>query len=141
VIALLAPARVAIVGATLLGGGPEPTVVKDGIVVAEGARIVAVGERAFVPLPKGARILDGRGLWVLAAREEDVRRVAGESPGPVTLPELARRLAAAARAAGREPGVLAPGGQADLVLLEADPLADGRNLRRVRQSLKAGMSP
>jgi imidazolonepropionase-like amidohydrolase len=138
---LLAASRAAIVGATLLAGGPEPSVVKDGIVVTQGGRIVAVGERAFVPLPKGAQLLDGRGLWVVAAREEDVRRAAEEAAGPVTLAELGRRLATAARAAGREPAVLAPGGQADLVLLEADPLADVHNLRRVRQSLKSGERP
>jgi imidazolonepropionase-like amidohydrolase len=141
VIPLLAAARVAIVGATLVGSGPEPSVVKDGIVLASAGRITAVGERAFVPLPKGVTLVDGRGLWLVAGREDDLRAVGDASSGPLTAPELVRRLGTAARAAGREPASLVTGRPADLVLLEADPLADGRNLRRVRRVLRAEERP
>jgi imidazolonepropionase-like amidohydrolase len=54
----------AIVGATLLdgtGAPPRP----DSVIVVEGERIKAVGSRAEVPLPKGLRIVDGRGRWVM----------------------------------------------------------------------------
>lgn len=54
----------AIVGATVIdgtGGAPRP----DAVVVVEGERIKAVGSRAETPLPKGLRIVDGRGRWVM----------------------------------------------------------------------------
>jgi imidazolonepropionase-like amidohydrolase len=54
----------AIVGATLLdgtGGPPRP----DSVIVVEGDRIKAVGSRAEVALPKGLRLVDGRGRWVM----------------------------------------------------------------------------
>jgi imidazolonepropionase-like amidohydrolase len=56
--------RLAIVGATLIDGtGRAP--LADAIVVVEGERIVAVGPRATIAVPKGATILDGRGRFVV----------------------------------------------------------------------------
>jgi imidazolonepropionase-like amidohydrolase len=54
----------AVVGATVLDGTGGPPL-RDGVVVARGERIVAVGRRSDVPLPKGLRILDGRGRWLI----------------------------------------------------------------------------
>jgi imidazolonepropionase-like amidohydrolase len=54
----------AIVGATVLdgtGGLPRP----DAVLVVDGERIRAIGARAEVALPKGLRIVDGRGRWVM----------------------------------------------------------------------------
>jgi imidazolonepropionase-like amidohydrolase len=54
----------AIVGATVIdgtGAPPRP----DTVIVVEGDRITAVGSRAQVALPKGLRIVDGRGRWVM----------------------------------------------------------------------------
>src|SRR5256885_12862873 len=54
----------AIVGATVIdgtGAPPRP----DAVLVVEGERITALGSRAEVPLPKGLRIVDGRGRWVM----------------------------------------------------------------------------
>jgi imidazolonepropionase-like amidohydrolase len=60
------PARaaegLAIVGATVVSGTAEP--IPDAVVVVEGDRIIAVGPRPHVSLPKGVTILDGRGKWV-----------------------------------------------------------------------------
>ncbi|MEX2526254.1 MAG: amidohydrolase family protein [Gemmatimonadota bacterium] len=61
---VLAQQPVAIVGATLIdGNGGEP--VSDAVVVVEGERIVAVGPRASVQVPAGARTVDGSGRFLL----------------------------------------------------------------------------
>src|SRR6185295_9572713 len=60
------PARgpFAIVGATLVDGtGRAP--VPDSVVVVQGDRIVAAGPRAGVKVPRGARVIDGKGRWVV----------------------------------------------------------------------------
>jgi imidazolonepropionase-like amidohydrolase len=59
-----APSGFAIVGATLLDGTGGPARA-DAVVVVEGERVKAVGSRAEVALPKGLRIVDGRGRWVM----------------------------------------------------------------------------
>src|SRR5438552_17593928 len=61
---IAAAGGVAIGGATVLdgtGAAPRP----DAVLVVEGDRITAVGSRAEVALPKGVRIVDGRGKWVM----------------------------------------------------------------------------
>src|SRR3954471_9015196 len=58
------PARVAIVGATLVdGNGGAP--LSDAVLVVEGARIAQVGPRGAVTIPAGAEQVDARGRWVL----------------------------------------------------------------------------
>jgi imidazolonepropionase-like amidohydrolase len=41
--------------------------------------------------------------------------------------------------AGKELGLIAPGYYADLIVLDADPLADIRNVRRISRIMKAGI--
>lgn len=54
----------AIVGATLIDGrGSAP--VADAVVIVRGERIVAVGTRAVVAVPKDAEVIDARGLALL----------------------------------------------------------------------------
>ncbi len=48
---------------TMRGGGDE--VIEDGVVIVEGNRIKAVGRRADVPVPAGARVVDVSGKTVL----------------------------------------------------------------------------
>src|SRR5215470_19416871 len=58
------PGGFVIVGATVLdgtGSAARP----DAVIVVEGERIKAVGSRAEVAVPKGLRIVDGRGRWVM----------------------------------------------------------------------------
>jgi imidazolonepropionase-like amidohydrolase len=55
---------VAIVGATVVPMD-SPRVLQDHTVVIEGERIAEVGPSARVPVPKGARRIDGRGLFVV----------------------------------------------------------------------------
>ena len=61
----LAPqATLVIVGATLIDGtGTDP--VEDSVIVINDDRIVAAGPRSDTPFPKGARTIDGRGLWII----------------------------------------------------------------------------
>ena len=53
---------VAIVGATLIDGNGGASI-PDATIVVRGRRIAAVGPRASVPVPKGARIVDGTGKF------------------------------------------------------------------------------
>jgi imidazolonepropionase-like amidohydrolase len=54
----------AIVGATVFDGTGAPAR-PDSVIVVQGERIKAVGSRAEVAIPKGVRIVDGRGRWVM----------------------------------------------------------------------------
>ena len=57
------PATIAIIGATIIdgnGGAPIP----DGVLVIEGDRIAAVGDRASVDVPADAEVIDGSGRFV-----------------------------------------------------------------------------
>ncbi len=57
-------ATIALVGARLITmRGDE--VIEDGTLLWKGGRIIAVGARAKVALPKGARVLDGKGLTAM----------------------------------------------------------------------------
>ena len=58
------PTVTAVVGATLIdGNGGTP--VTDAVVVITGNRITAVGTRASTPVPKGAKVIDGAGKWLV----------------------------------------------------------------------------
>jgi imidazolonepropionase-like amidohydrolase len=58
------PASVAIVGATIIDG-TGGAAVGDGVIVVSGSRIAAAGPRSRVTVPAGARIIDGRGKFVV----------------------------------------------------------------------------
>jgi len=59
-----AAGTLAITGATLVDGtGAAP--VRDAVVVVRAGRIVAAGPRARVAVPAGARVIDGRGKWII----------------------------------------------------------------------------
>jgi imidazolonepropionase-like amidohydrolase len=59
-----APARLALVGATLIDGTGSPAVA-DAAVVIEGDRIQAVGRRRDVAIPAGTKLIDVTGKYVL----------------------------------------------------------------------------
>ncbi|HEX2076922.1 MAG TPA: amidohydrolase family protein [Longimicrobium sp.] len=87
---------------------------------------VAMGTDAGNPLT-----LHGASVY----REMEAMAAAGLSPMEVLLASTRN----AARAMGRDSiGTLQPGMAADLVVLDADPLADVRNLRAVRLVARAG---
>jgi imidazolonepropionase-like amidohydrolase len=59
-----ATATTAIMGGTLIdgrGGPPMP----DAVIVLRGDRIVSVGPRGRIAIPRGATVIDARGRWVL----------------------------------------------------------------------------
>ena len=70
---------VAIVGATVIDGtGAEP--VKDAVVVIDGGKITAVGLRASVTIPAGARQIDAAGKFVIPGlMDANVHLVLGSS--------------------------------------------------------------
>lgn len=59
-----ATSTIAIVGATLIDGRGGP-VVPDSIVVVQGNRIVAVGQRTAVTIPPRAEVVDAKGLTLM----------------------------------------------------------------------------
>jgi len=61
--AAVAPQTVAIVGATLIDGNGGPAV-PDSVVVVTGNKITAIGPRASVKIPSGARVVDAKGKFV-----------------------------------------------------------------------------
>ena len=123
-----------IVGATLIDGTGKPPLL-DTFIVIEGDRIKAVGHQSRVPLPKGARVFDARGKFIVPI------------PGSLTPAEAAQALAErmkagvplvqaiAELAAGR---TIAPGQAADLSILDRDPLLRPENLASVVQVVSAG---
>src|SRR5687767_7240032 len=56
-------ATTAIVGGTVIDGSGGPPIA-DATVVVTGKRIVAVGRRASVTVPAGARVIDAKGKYV-----------------------------------------------------------------------------
>ncbi len=57
---------IAIVGATVIHPelGLPRAAAKDSTVIIDGSRIVRVGPAKSTPVPKGARVIDGKGKWV-----------------------------------------------------------------------------
>src|SRR5689334_24915534 len=58
-------AFLALAGATILPA-PGQQAIHDGVVLVQGATIAAVGSRASVPVPDGARVLDCSGCAITA---------------------------------------------------------------------------
>ncbi|MEZ4588639.1 MAG: amidohydrolase family protein [Gemmatimonadales bacterium] len=98
-----------------------------GAMAAAGISIVAGTDLAIPPLVPGASLADELELLV---------RDAGLTP--VEALRAATTNAARLAGVGERSGVIAPGRLADLVLLEADPLADVGAVRRVRMVIAAG---
>ena len=61
-----APDRLAFAGARILTGNPEAPV-RDGVLVVEGDRILAVGARGQVQIPDGTTVLDASGQTIMPA--------------------------------------------------------------------------
>jgi imidazolonepropionase-like amidohydrolase len=58
--------QLAIVGATIYHS-PDAAPIRDGVLIISGERITAVGDRATVPVPRSATVLDARGTWIVPA--------------------------------------------------------------------------
>ena len=56
-----------IVGATAVAAGGR---VPDSVVIIDGPSVATVGTRIATPIPKGARLLDGSGKWLVASTGE-----------------------------------------------------------------------
>jgi imidazolonepropionase-like amidohydrolase len=68
----------------------------------------------------------------------ELRWLARAGMAPMTIIERATRIAAEALRRADDQGTVRPGRRADLLLLDADPLADIRNLRRINRVVKDG---
>ena len=55
---------VAVVGGRVVRGPFDARVIEDGVVLIVGGKIAAVGDRAEVAVPAGARVIDAKGRWV-----------------------------------------------------------------------------
>src|SRR6185295_15795603 len=79
-----APAKssvIVIVGANLIDGRGGP-VVPDSVVVIEGDRIDAVGERRWMKVPAGAEIVDAKGLTIVPGLIDSHFHIDGDDPLP-----------------------------------------------------------
>ncbi|MEW6320946.1 MAG: amidohydrolase family protein [Acidobacteriota bacterium] len=94
-------------------------------VVRRGGRIIAGTDAPIIPY----------GLSLLTELEHYVR--GGLSPAEAI--RAATSVPAGAMGLGSELGTLAPGMLADLVIVDGNPLADIRNLRRTRYTVKGGV--
>src|SRR6185369_15913319 len=72
---------IAIVGADLIDGRGGP-LVSDSMVVIEGDRITAVGERKWMRVPAGAEIVDAKGLTILPGLIDSHFHIDGDDPLP-----------------------------------------------------------
>jgi len=79
-----APAQssvIVIVGANLIDGRGGP-VIADSVVVIEGDRIDAVGERRWMRVPAGAQIVDAKGLTIVPGLIDSHFHIDGDDPLP-----------------------------------------------------------
>ena len=76
-----ATSTVAIVGATLIDGrgGPAAT---DSVVVVRGDRIVLIGKRNETQIPRGAEVVDAKGLTLLPGLIDSHFHIDGDDPLP-----------------------------------------------------------
>jgi imidazolonepropionase-like amidohydrolase len=70
-----------IVGANLIDGRGGP-VIADSVVVIEGDRIAAVGERRWMKVPAGAEIVDAKGLTLVPGLIDSHFHIDGDDPLP-----------------------------------------------------------
>jgi imidazolonepropionase-like amidohydrolase len=77
---------IAVVGATLFDGTGAPPV-RDAVLVVSGQRVRAAGPRSAVSIPKGVRIIDGRGRWLVPGLV-DAHVHYFQSGGPYTRPDV-----------------------------------------------------
>jgi imidazolonepropionase-like amidohydrolase len=93
---------------------------------------VARAFRAGVPILAGTDLLDARGAGLLDELERLV--AAGLTPRQA----LAAATVNPHALTGRGPGAIRPGGEASLLVVDGDPLADIGNLRRLRTIILRG---
>jgi imidazolonepropionase-like amidohydrolase len=108
---------------------------------ARAARVAAeaVGDlhRAGAPVLAGTDTLDAFDLPGISLHQE-LALLVGAGLTPMEAIQAATRNAAAYRGALRTEGTLERGKQADIILLDADPLADIRNTRRIAAVVQGG---
>jgi imidazolonepropionase-like amidohydrolase len=99
--------------------------------------IVGILHRAGVPLLAATETHAGSGVWGFAVHDELATLVAA---GLTPAAALRAATLEPARALGMQDslGIVAPGRLADLVLLDADPLADIAHATRIRAVLSNG---
>lgn len=120
------PSITAIVGATVIDGTGAPPLA-GATVLLRGSRIAAVGPERAVPVPPGATVLDGRGLFVLPGFIEAGYQLTWNFDGDTNATRLDRTLAFDAR------NVL----QAGVTTLR-DSYGVLAPLHRLRDSIRAG---
>lgn len=76
-----AASTIAIVGATLIDGRGGPAV-PDAVVIVRGDRILAVGKRNSLPVPRGAEVVEANGLTLLPGLIDSHFHIDGDDPLP-----------------------------------------------------------
>lgn len=76
-----AASTIAIVGATLIDGRGGPAI-PDAVVIVRGDRILAVGKRNSVPIPRDAEVVEANGLTLLPGLIDSHFHIDGDDPLP-----------------------------------------------------------
>ncbi len=103
-------------------------------------RLTATARQTAVKLARaGVTIATGSDIWQIPTGvHQELEQMVAAGLSPLEAIQAATGNAARIIGAERELGTIAPGKWADLVLLDADPVADIRNTRRIRAVLQAG---
>jgi len=134
-----APAITVLTGA-MVYPSPDVPPIRDGVVVVDHGKIAAVGSAGDVAIPPGAAILRCEGLTIMAgfwnAGEYQLMAQAGLNTEAIlaTLTTTPARVFGGGALSGR----VAPGYDADLVVLGGDPAKDPAAFARVRYTIRTG---
>lgn len=134
------PPDLVLTHATLIDGRGGPPL-SDATIIVRGGRVAAIGRlhQGGVLLTVGS---DLASPWVIPGvafhQELELLESAGLSRGDVL--SMATRNGAQALGIGGEVGTIEVGKRADLVVLEADPMANLANTRRIRYVVLGGVA-
>ncbi len=132
--------KVALVGATIYVN-PTEDPIRDGVVLIEGGTIAAVGSSALAQIPPTAETLDCSEPISAPSTPDPSEEYALMTEGGNELSPDSRFADHWARRAIwriKQPGPIAAGLQADLVVLRGDPSKNIRALAAVQYTLRAG---
>jgi imidazolonepropionase-like amidohydrolase len=134
-------AQLAVIGGTIYTS-PTEEPIRNGVILVDGGKIVAVGRRASVQIPRGADVIDAAGSTITAGFwNSHVHFLERRWMAGMTFPQILASLTTAPAerfGASRQLGRIAPGLTADLTVLRTEPSNDIRALAAVDYTIRDG---